>query len=176
MPSDSSPISAERLREVIIDLSVAREKEREERQFSEILLNGLKSISTSQEAEEVFLGLAKELEPILKYDAAHVFFRERDAETFTCLSGTDERFLELKIQPQKTFNRVLRSRPLVLADASLSAEWADVPQDLRDLVRSSAYLPLVGSSSEAIIVFSKKETGFFTNRHKALLSLSLIHI
>ena len=153
MSSDSSPISAERLREVIIDLSVAREKEREERQFSEILLKGLKSISSSQEAEEVFLSLARELEPVLKYDAAHVFFRERGEELFTCVSGTDERFLGLELQPTKTFIRALKGRPLVLADASLSAEWTGVRQELRDLVRAGAYLPLVGSSSDAVIVF-----------------------
>ena len=67
---------AERFREIILDLEVAKKKEIEQRIFSESLVNGLKSLTSSDSTSSPFSQFGRILKDVLSFDTAMVLKKD----------------------------------------------------------------------------------------------------
>ena len=87
-----------------------------------------------------------------------------------CSYATDDRFNALSWQVKKTFARILKGKPVVLASIERIEEWSLISDDLKHEIQSSVYLPVIGQRNAAIIMFFNRTSGFYTNHHKSLAS------
>lgn len=167
-------LDAERLREIVIDLELSKEREKELRNLSDSLLEGVRALTSSNKSDELFANLIESLKSVLQFTSALVVtqksFENSDGEgvPFTTTYTTDERFENCEWIPDKTFTRLLKGKPIVLADLKKVTEWQDKPEVLRASAQSSLYLPIIGEHNRAILMFLNSEKSSFNNTHKAL--------
>ena len=82
---------AERFREIILDLEVAKKKEIEQRIFSESLVNGLKILTSADSANSIFLNLLTSLKDVLSFDTAMILKKDRGL-LYNTIITTDPKF------------------------------------------------------------------------------------
>lgn len=166
----------ERLREIVIDLEMSKDRERELRALSDSLYEGVKALTSSNESHVIFKNLITSLESAFKFDFALVATKRLSENLSSediyldCSYATDERFEELSWQAKKTFGRILKGKPVVLASIERIEEWGAISDELKQEIQSSVYLPVIGQRNAAIIMFFSKTSGFYTNHHKSLAS------
>jgi serine phosphatase RsbU (regulator of sigma subunit) len=163
----SAPESAERLREVVQDLYLARETERELREEASALLRGLTAISEASTPDDVITHLLASLQAPFGYGAAFLL-RVGEGDALSVASATDPAFEAATFVVGKTFERTLRGRVSTLLSTAQVAEWQALPENLRERVKSAMYLPLKGESDRAILVLTHPEERAFQPRHEQL--------
>lgn len=164
----STEVTAERLREVVLDLEVAKEHEQLLRQEATALLDGLKALTEAKTPEEIFRRLLEALRGPLGFDAALVL-RPIDAEDSLVVDvTTDPVFVGARFSLGKTFKRALGGKVTTHLDTSVIPEWQAQPEAVRARVGSALFLPLQGVTARAIIVFTRREARAFQVRHEQL--------
>jgi serine phosphatase RsbU (regulator of sigma subunit) len=159
----SASESAERLREVVQDLYLARETERELREEASALLRGLTAITEATTPAEVLEHLLATMRAPFGFAAAFVLRIAREGVLVVDIT-TDAAFAGATFTIGKTFERSLRGRVSTLLSTAEVLEW----RALRDRVRSAMYLPLQGEHERAILVFTHTDERAFQPRHEQL--------
>ena len=166
--SSSTEVTAERLREVVLDLEAAKEHEQLMRQEATALLEGLKALTEAKTPEDIFRRLLEALRGPLGFDAALVM-RPIDAdESLLVEVSTEPIFLGARFPLGKAFRRALDGKVTTLLDTSSSPEWKAQAEEVRAQVGSALLLPLQGEAERALIVFTRREARSFQNRHEQL--------
>lgn len=169
-------VDNERLREIIIDLEMSKDRERELRVLSDSLYEGVKALTSSNESDVIFRNLVTSLKSAFQFDVALVATRRSSDDSSSetpclyCSYATDDRFEALSWQVKKTFARILKGKPVVLASIERIEEWSTISYALKQEIQSSVYLPVIGQRNAAVIMFFSKTQGFYTNHHKSLAS------
>lgn len=166
--TNDTTATAERLREIVVDLEVAREHERQLRQEATALLDGLKALTEAKTPEEVFLRLLEALRAPLGFDNALVMRPIDGQEGFRVDVSTDKRFHGLHFPLAKTLKRALGGTVTTHFDANAIPEWQSLPEELRTTVGSALLLSLKGESGRALVVFVRAEARAFQGRHEQL--------
>ena len=166
----------ERLKEIVIDLEMSKDREKELRILSDSLYEGVKALTSSNDSDAIFRNLITSLESAFQFDFALVatkrFSDDLSSEDLylDCSYATDDRFNALSWQVKKTFARILKGKPVVLASIERIEEWSCISDELKQEIQSSVYLPVIGQRNAAIIMFFSRTSGFYTNHHKSLAS------
>ncbi|APR86213.1 PAS/PAC sensor signal transduction histidine kinase [Minicystis rosea] len=164
----ASEITAERLREVVLDLEVAKEHEQQLREEASALLLGLRALTEAKTPEEVFLRLLEALRAPLRFDEAFVL-RPIDAERALAVDvSTEPRFVGARFPQGRALTRALDGKVTTFVDTSVVAEWQAAPEHVRAHAQSALCLPLRGESERALVVFTRREPRAFQARHEQL--------
>src|SRR3954447_3548610 len=164
----AEPGSPERLREVVLDLELAKGRERELREEATTLLAGLQAITDATHPSEVFERLLEALRVPFGFDAAFVL-RPRESENVLIVEATtDPLFSPARLPLTKAFARTLRGRVSTHFDAAVMPEWQGQSEAIRARVGSALCLPLEGEQQRAVMVFTRREPRAFQPRHEQL--------
>lgn len=159
---------SEELLEALVDLERAKEKERESRFESEVLLDGLRAITAAPGADEMLASLLRVLRNAIGFDEAFIL-AANGGDTFQVVATTDPVFRSGAWVPGAMFKRVLAGSPVALFDVTRSPEWEVQPIAVKTRVRSALHAPLHTPSSAAIFVCISGHPGFFNKQHVHLL-------
>ncbi|MFT3768163.1 MAG: ATP-binding protein [Minicystis sp.] len=164
----ASEITAERLREVVLELELAKEHEQQLRHEATALLEGLRALTEAKTPEEIFLRLLEALRAPLRFDAAFVL-RPIDAEaSLLVVVSTEPLFVGARFPQGKALKRALEGKVTTFVDTSVVAEWQAQPEALRARAASALCLPLKGEAARALVVFTRTEARAFQARHEHL--------
>ena len=169
---ESEELTPERFREIILDLEVAKKKEIEQRIFSESLVNGLKSLTSSDSTSSIFLNLLESLKDVLSFDTAMVLKKDSFGVLYNTIITTDPIFDEAIWKEGKVFKRLMKGKPIVLNSVGKTDEWKNRSDEVKSYASSILYIPIVSKENHVILSFLKKDTNF-ANSHKEL-ALKLI--
>lgn len=160
--------SRERLRELVLDLELAKARERELREEATALLAGLSAITDATSPEEVIERVLAALRVPFAFDAAFVL-RPREAEGVLVVeTATDPLFHGVRFPVAKVFERALRGRVTTQLDTATAPEWLAQSEAIRARVGSVMCLPLQGERERALIVFTHSAARAFQPRHEQL--------
>src|SRR4051812_36317698 len=101
--------SAERLREVVLDLDLAQKRERELREEATALLAGLTAITDATSPAEVFARLLEALRAPFDFDCAMVL-RPGEPGVLVVEAATEPLFSDARFTVRKAFERALQGR------------------------------------------------------------------
>jgi diguanylate cyclase (GGDEF)-like protein len=160
--------SAEELREALVDLDRARDRERQMRFQTEGLLEGLRVITRARDTRQMFEELSAVLQRFVPFEAA--FLLERDASSdFEVKHSTHPAFEGSRWTPDSMLQRVINGRIVELFDVSAVAEWRAQAPTLRAKVCSAIHVPLQTGSRTAVLVFTHSKIAFFDKQHVQML-------
>lgn len=166
---DDENFSAERLREVLLDLEQVQQRERKLHAESEALLSGVRALSEATTPEELFSRILEALREPLAFEAAFVLRPGATPETLTCTAATKAQFLGSSWTIGKTFARAIHAgRVIVQLDTSSASEWLAQPDLVREDVGSAVCIPLRGSLETALLICTRKESKGFQPRHEQM--------
>lgn len=158
------PTSAEELAEALVALERARQHERQVRQETEGLLEGLRALTAAQSSTAVFGTLVGVLRRFIRFDDAFMLRRVASQEWRT--SAATERIYEgLSWKPSSMLDRVARGVTVALFDVRQSPEWAGQPAAVLERVGSALVSPLLGESQRAALVLVDSRPAFFNREH-----------
>ena len=161
--------SAERLRELLLDLEQAQRRERELRIQSDAILSGLRALSEAATPDELFARVLEALREPLAFDAALVLRQRPGSPVLMCAGATDVRFIGRSWTAGRTFERIFSAgRVVVHLDTSCIAEWSEQPDEVRKDVGSAICIPLRGSRERALLICTRKETRGFQPTHEQM--------
>ena len=169
---ESEELTPERFREIILDLEVAKKKEIEQRIFSESLVNGLKSLTSSDSTSSIFLNLLTSLKDVLSFYTAMVLKKDSFGVLYNTIITTDPIFDEAIWKEGKVFKRLMKGKPIVLNSVGKTDEWKNRSDEVKSYASSILYIPIISKENHVILSFLKKDTTF-ANSHKEL-ALKLI--
>lgn len=159
-------VSAERLRELLIELEESQQRERELRAQSDALLAGVRALAEASSPAELFTRILESLRDALAFDDAFVL-RGTSGSDLVVTSSTAPVFLGTRWELGKSFARILSAgRVAIHVDTSLVAEWIRQPPTVREAAGSSLCIPLRGSSEVALLVCTKRVTKGFVPSHE----------
>lgn len=161
-------VTAERLREVVLELSVAREHERLLREEATALFEGLRALTEAKAPEEVFPRLLEGLRVPLQFDAAFVLTPAGEGDALVVTVTTEPLFAGARFTPQRALRRALEGRVVTLVDASVVPEWREQPSAIREAVGSALCMPLQGDVRRALVIFTRTDRRAFQARHEQL--------
>jgi signal transduction histidine kinase len=162
-------VTAERLREVVLELEIAKEHERQLREEATALLEGLRALSEAQTPEALFLQLLEALRAPLRFDAAFVMRPRGGAEGELVVDvSTEPLFLGARFAQGKTLKRALDGKVTTFLDTGVVPEWQAQPEGVRAAAGSALCLPLKGEAERALVVFTRREPRAFQARHEQL--------
>ena len=164
----ATEVTPERLREVVLDLEIAKEHEQLLREEATALLEGLRALTEAKTPEAVFLQLLEALRAPLRFDAALVMRPIDGEEALVVDVSTEPRFLGARFAQGKAMKRALGGKVTTFVDTDSVAEWRAQPEALRALVGSALCLPLKGDAQRALVVFTRREPRAFQSRHEQL--------
>ncbi len=154
----------ELLREVLIDLERANTRERELRQESEGLLEGLRILTLGGGGREKFSQLLAKLQTTFGFEDAFVLERQGDG-TLAPFVWTSQLFAETVWRVHSFFERVLHGQPAALFDVTQKKEWREQPDAILQQVSSALHFSLQAPDRQALMICTHSERGFFGQKH-----------
>lgn len=158
---------SEELREALLNLEDARNREAYQRQMAEALLEGLRILVFTDDPQALFLKLFDIMQKPLDYEAAFVLTSLED-RSFKPQASSDPLFQETIWQPNSMFRRVLDGQPVAVFDTELVDEWRSQPRSIRDRVRSALHFSIRSSGQEALFICTHSARGHFSKDHLTL--------
>ncbi|PIW50427.1 hypothetical protein COW20_02705 [bacterium (Candidatus Blackallbacteria) CG13_big_fil_rev_8_21_14_2_50_49_14] len=165
-------MSQERLWELLLELEQARNWERELRQESETLLEGLKVLALSNRSENVFPRLLQVLQVYLGFERAWVLLAHSDEQM--CVMAFSEEAdwnqpLSLAHWPiGRFFKRLIKGKPSVVYDVLQIPEWQHLPSEFLAEIGSALHIPLPGLQQTALLIAVHSQKSVFGPRHLSL--------
>ena len=158
----------EDLREVLLDLDLARKREKMQRKESEGLLEGLRILTRSKDTKDVFLRLLGILKKLIDFDHAFVL-RERRPAQLAVVAFSDPLFEHSRWQPHEMFDRVFGGQPVILFDIEQKPEWRLQPPEIKRRVASALHISFESANLRAMLVLISGKKAYFNRRHMHLL-------
>ena len=159
--------TSEELREALLNLEDAREREKQHREMAEALLAGLRVLVFTEDPQDLFHHLFDVFGEALDFQAAFVLTMN-DQGILIPESTSDERFARTVWRPQSMFQRVLNGESVAVFDVSHVDEWRSQPKDVRDAVRSALHFSIGTPKQEAMFIFTHSDRGHFSRNHLTL--------
>ena len=159
---NESSQSAERLRELLLDLEQSQERERALRAQSEALLAGVKALTEASTPDDLFARVIEALREPLSFDDAFVLRSSLDPSTLVATAATSPMLLGSRWTIGKGFARILHAgRVVVHLDTALVGEWKAQPDEVRAAVGSAICIPLRGAAETALLVCTRRNAKGF---------------
>lgn len=153
---------AELMRETLLELARARDREREMRQESQALLEGLRILTLSQQPQHLFQELLEVLRGALEFEAA-VVLREGTDHQLHPEACTDPAYIQLEVPRTALFDRVLQGAPTALVDTERIPNWPFARAGVRS--GSALLAPLRGGQYASLLICLHHQRAFFNQRH-----------
>jgi len=150
----------EELRQALIELDKVRKHESRMRQISECLLQGVRTLNTATDIEEVFRALVESINRILPFENMFIGVVGEDGNIKSTMS-TSLLLKNILWIPDKTFLRVLQGNTIASFDVTFLNEWRCQDAELLSLVTSAIHVPLNFSQHKGMVVFTHSEKGYF---------------
>jgi len=151
---------SEHLLETLLDLERARQRESELRIESEVLLDGLHSITEAQDTESLFQALIEILRTIVDFQHAFILKMQAD-QTMLPIASTKKSLLQTIWQPGDLFKRVLSGRPAAVFDIEQVSEWAALPASIRSDIKSALHISVQNRETDVILICTHAEPKHF---------------
>jgi len=162
-------ISAERLRELLLDLEQSQQRERELRAQSDALLAGVRAFTEASSPDDLFRRVLDVLKEPLAFEDAFVLRAGSDASMLVATTATNEALLGTRWTLGKTFTRILSAgRVVVHLDTSVVAEWKEQSAEVRARAGSAICIPLRGTSENALLVCTRAAAKAFQPTHEQM--------
>jgi signal transduction histidine kinase/CheY-like chemotaxis protein len=159
--------TSEELREALLDLEEARNKEALHRQMAEALLNGLRVLVTGRDPHTLFTQLFDAMKEPLDFDSAFVLLQNNDGALVT-LTASNSVFAHRVWRPGAMFGRVLAGQPIAVFDTHLVEEWNTQPEEVRGAARSALHLSIRTADRNALMVCTHPDRAHFSKNHVTL--------
>ena len=159
--------TSEELREALLNLEEARNREAQQRQTAEALLAGLRVLVFTEDPHELFLKLFDIMRQPLDFEAAFVLTAD-DEGLLKPQATSDALFGETVWRPHSMFRRVMKGQPVAVFDTELVDEWCSQPRFIRDSVRSALHFAIRSSEQKALFICTHSGRGHFSRDHLAL--------
>lgn len=156
----------EQLREALLNLEQAREREHAMRLEAEALLAGLHALTLPQSLAGMFSELLKVFQSLLGLQDVFVLIAGDDGALRPVAMSTPA-FADTVWQPKALFRRVLQGQPTAVFDVMQVEEWRAQPVAAR-AVKSALHIPLRGAPKAAILVCAHPTQGYFGQSHVKL--------
>ncbi len=161
-------LGREELYETALDRERMRNRERQSRRHSELLLQGLHVLTTSDTAETGLFNILLTLNKSESLTGSFVLVSGANSY-FKVFSSTLPEFLGTQWYPAAMFTRMFdRGKPVIVHDPGQTDEWKDKP-GLMERYRSAVHAPFRFGPSRAAIVCVNREHGFINYMHARLL-------
>ncbi len=161
-------MESEELREALLNLERARNRERQLRIETEGLLEGLRILAQSQSTQDVFVRLLQVLKNLMSFDFVFVL-QEKGAGQMSVVAFSDALFEHSQWKVDSVFNRVLSGSPVILFDILKSSEWLQQPEAISRHVRSALHVPIETFDTKAMLICASRHKAFFKKSHVDLL-------
>jgi len=158
---------SEELREALLNLEDARNREALQRQTAEALLAGLRVLVFTENPQELFLRLFDVMRKPLDFEAAFVL-TEVDDGLFKTQATSDTLFSTTVWKPHSMFRRVIEGEPVAVFDTELVSEWCSQPKLIRDSVKSALHFSIRSSEQKALFICTHSSRGHFSRDHLTL--------
>lgn len=156
----------ELMRETLFELAKARDREREMRQESQALLEGLRILTLSQQPQSLFRELLEVLRGALEFESA-VVLREGEDHQLHPEAFTDPAYAGRVVPRHALFERVLQGAPTALVDVTRVPDW---PLTQAGACSGAALLaPLRGGQTTSLLICLHQQRAFFTQRHVSVV-------
>ncbi|MBW2701704.1 MAG: response regulator, partial [Deltaproteobacteria bacterium] len=159
--------NSEKLREALLDLDESRNRERQQRKTSEMLLAGLHAIVMGKNPDDIFHRLLDVLREPLGFEAAFVLRESRDGSLKT-IASSDPAFAETVWQPRAMFERVFSGQPAAAYDIEIIDEWRAQPDPVKKMARSALHFAIHTCEPRALFVCTHPERAHFSQQHVTL--------
>ena len=159
--------ASEELREALLNLEDARNREALQRKTAEALLAGLRVLVFTEDPQELFLKLFDVMRKPLDFEAAFVLTAGDDG-LFKTQATSDSLFRETVWEPHSMFRRVIEGEPVAVFDTELVSEWCSQPKLIRDSVKSALHFSIRSSEQEALFICTHSSRGHFSRDHLTL--------
>lgn len=160
-------VQNEQLLEALVDLERVKERERESRFESEVLLEGLRAITVAANADRMFSSLLEIFSKAIGFDDAFILVLEDNA--LKVIATTDPIFRWTTWTPSGLFQRVLAGSPVALFDIARAPEWSAQPPLVKERVKSALHGSFYTPKAPAVFVCVSQQPSFFAKRHIHLL-------
>lgn len=168
MASPNDP-GSERLREILLDLNRALDRERKSRFETESMLLGLSALTRSKSGGGTFGDILRVLRGLIGFERAFILEKQDDGELRVVASMADSAVGAAWIGTG-LISRLTPEHPLVFFDTEAVPEWNAQPESLRDGARSALHVLLRERPRLAVFVCAHSQRGFFTKEHARLLT------
>ncbi len=159
--------ASEELREALLNLEEARKRESRQRKTAEALLEGLRVLVMTKDLEELFPKLFAIMREPLDFEAALVLWVKSDG-TLAPMASSDSRFLEVKWEVHRLFQRAIDGQLSAVFDTNMIEEWRALPESLRQASRSALVFPLSSSGRKALFICTHSKPAHFSRNHTKL--------
>lgn len=162
-------LERERLREIVLDLKQAQERERQLRLEADTLLHGLKALTLARDSAEVFGRIMEVLREPLGFEQAFVLSAEgAPTGTLRVIASTAPVVEDELWQGGELFARALDGEVVVSVETAKMWEWGLRPVSQAAQVRSAIYIPIIGERQRAILIATHSQRVRFDHRHKQM--------
>jgi signal transduction histidine kinase len=162
METQKSP--TEELREALLDLEDARNREARQRQTAETLLAGLRALVLARGSGDLFSRLFQVLRGALDYASAFVLIAAPDG-TLTPQASSDARFASTVWRPGPMLRRVIAGQPVAVFDTRQTEEWQQQSAELREAARAALHFAVHTAEQQAVFVGVHPDRGHFSRDH-----------
>ncbi len=159
--------TSEELREALLNLEDAKEREKQHKEIAETLLAGLRVLAFTENPHDLFQGLLDVIGRALDFEAAFIL-KMNGQGMLIPESISDDRFAKTVWKPQAMFQRVLDGESVAVFDVGLVDEWRSQPKDVRDSVRSALHFSIGTPKQKAMFIFTHSDHGHFSRNHLTL--------
>ncbi|MDD2604467.1 MAG: sensor domain-containing diguanylate cyclase [Desulfobacteraceae bacterium] len=161
-------LGTEELYEIALDQEIMRLRERVLRSHTELMLQGLQKLVTSQTAEDGLLNILHALNQSESMDGSFVLVSSPDG-SFRVFSSTIAECRETVWHPGPMFERLFSAgKPVILHDLGHSSEWRKQPA-LMGKYRSAVHAPFRFGTFRAAIVCVSARRGYINHMHAKLM-------
>lgn len=161
-------LGTEELYEIALDREIMRLRERVLRSHTELMLQGLQKLATSQTAEDGLLNILHALNQSESMDGSFVLVSSPDG-SFRVFSSTIAECRETVWHPGPMFERLFSAgKPVILHDLGHSSEWRKQPA-LMGKYRSAVHAPFRFGTFRAAIVCVSARRGYINYMHAKLM-------
>ena len=150
----------EHLRETLLNLERARQREHQLRVETEAILKGLHAISNAKNTTHLFEGLVEALKTVLQLNGAFILQSDRKG-CFLPIAATMKEVMDTVWSPQSLFKRVLNGHSIAVFDVNQIPEWSRADPERKLPFRSAMHIRLLSGESPAILVITHAELRHF---------------
>jgi len=155
----------ERANELYLDLVHSQENAKQNTKETEILLEGLKSLTEALDKDEIYDGMINAFRRLLGFEDAFVLVPMSSKTNFLeCVAANKPQYINQQWVPQDFLNRVLAGETLAVFDIAQIPEWQAQPVELRQTVVSALHIAISNSDNSSALVCTHSTRGFFTSR------------
>ncbi len=164
---EQAQAAEEKLTESYLGMMKAHETEKIQLKETEGLLEGLRVLTDTFEAQGIYAGIMNLPRGLFDYEEAFILVVREDGK-LDVRASTSPIFEKTQWQAQYFFKRILAGEPVAVFETKMVAEWAGQPKAVIARAGSALHIPLLTGHTQAILIYTHTERGKFTQAHQKL--------